>query len=231
MAVNRVPLGLSTTRLDAAETDMIDLQALSPSHLLRRSFVRIVGVGAVLGLLLAGCSSAAATPTPTTAPTSQAVISASPAVVVTPTPVASQPTPVRSPSGQAAAISPAPTHLAGPSGSPGTIDTSTGKVWDALPASFPIYPGLEAAPQPGMPTSGNLAMAGDHTSELVSWYGKALVLAGYDVGAPSPALEDGTRHLVAHRTGQSGCAVDVAIAPTGTMTFVSIGFGTGCAFS
>ena len=128
----------------------------------------------------------------------------------------------------------APTDVPGASSEPSEsaaeptqTETEWGRIWDAVPASFPRPPGsLAAEPIERTATSADLSVpAGPDAT--VAFYRSSLTAAGYVVSAQGP-LEDGSWTIDASPGGE--CKVQVAVKPLSGVTHVSILYGAGCPF-
>jgi hypothetical protein len=128
------------------------------------------------------------------------------------------PTPVPTPAGQR------PTPTATP---PGQTDTEWGRIWDALPPSFPRFPGAEPTETGEGPASATLAVAAE-PAVAANWYATALARAGYGVEGAAGPFENGG--YVVDATGARGCHVQVSIAPVGSTTVATVMFGAACPF-
>ena len=100
-----------------------------------------------------------------------------------------------------------------------------GPIWDALPASFPTYPGAEPVPDPAGASTAALAVPAS-TAEAAAWWRRALGEGGYGGIAVSKPLEDGS--VVIDGTGPAGCRVRVRVTPTGATTTATIFYGAAC---
>ena len=145
-----------------------------------------------------------------------------------PTPTASRApssTPPQGPSSGASADTNAPS----PSVARGTqTDTAWGRIWDNVPAGFPRYPGASVADDTGPePVSATYAIAGGgDPAQIASWMQAALETATFSTEALSGPLEDGS--FVLDSVGNGGCRIQVAIAPMGGLTFVTVRYGAAC---
>jgi hypothetical protein len=106
-------------------------------------------------------------------------------------------------------------------------DTEWGRIWDALPRSFPSYPGSEPASDIGEPASGQFVVPTD-VATATAWLKAALDVTGLRTTVSGP-LEDGSMRL--DSTGPNGCAVQTTIARTGTVTLETVLYGAQCPFS
>lgn len=111
---------------------------------------------------------------------------------------------------------------------PTTTDTEFGRIWDAVPPSFPKLPGQQPVETGAGPTSGSFAvnMPPVDAARLMA---AALTRLGWtaDVGS---ALEDGTVVLDAGGL-REGCAAEVRFAPLSGTVVMSVLYGAECPFS
>ena len=109
----------------------------------------------------------------------------------------------------------------------GQTDTDWGRIWDTLPASFPIYPGATPAEQTETgPVSAAFALQGIEPKAVATWMQTQMKLVGYTTEALTGPLEDGS--FVLDSTGMAGCRVEVAVAPLGSLTTVTVRYGAAC---
>jgi hypothetical protein len=109
----------------------------------------------------------------------------------------------------------------------GQTDTEWGRIWDALPAGFPTYPGSTIADDASAdPVSARYAIIGGDPAEIASWLQTALETATYSTEGLSGPFEDGS--FVLDSVGEAGCRIETTIAPLGRLTFVSINYGAVC---
>jgi hypothetical protein len=165
----------------------------------------------VLGAVVAACTPLNDAPGPSstaTAMPSGAVISASPDVSGPPS---------ASPS------------TGGDSGTSGVTQTNTawGRIWDALPRTFPIYPGSSESMDIGEPASAQFVVPTD-VATATAWTKSALDAAGLRTTVSGP-LEDGTMTL--DSVGPAGCAAQTKIAREGAVTTLTVLYGATCPFS
>ncbi len=111
---------------------------------------------------------------------------------------------------------------------PRQTDTAWGRIWDALPPSFPVMPGAEPATIGGSPASAVLQLAAD-VANGAKWYETALPAAGYVVDALNGPIEDGSIVIDAHLTS-AVCRTQVKIAPFGGQTIATVLVGASCPF-
>ena len=141
------------------------------------------------------------------------------------------PEPPASPSGVTVpSLTPVPNQSGAPSvpGDVSQTDTDWGRIWDALPPSFPVYAGSVPTEtgQQG-PVSAEFAVP-DGPEVVTTWLQAALEGAGYSTEALSGPLEDGSR--VIDSVGDEGCRVETLIAPMSGTTHVAVRFGADCPF-
>lgn len=130
-----------------------------------------------------------------------------------------------------ASLAPAVTAPAatGPSVTPATgqTDTDWGRIWDTLPASFPVYPGATPAEEAETgPVSATFALEGPDAKTIATWMQTELERAAFSTEALTGPFEDGS--FVLESTGASGCRVEVAVAPLGGLTTVTVRYGAAC---
>ena len=106
-------------------------------------------------------------------------------------------------------------------------DTAWGRIWDALPASFPVYPGAVESELDARVSAA--FTAGDaNPDEIVTWMQQQLELATYSTEALSGPLEDGG--FVIDSVGDAGCRVETTVTPAGGLTLIAVRFGAECPF-
>jgi len=168
---------------------------------------------ALVATMVAACGDAASSVAPTSPPTEPPT---------TPVPTAATPT------------DPAPTKVPGGDGAtpaplPGTIETTWGTAWEALPPGFPLPPAMSPA-EPGdpadEPSSGAFVVERD-VDAVAEQARAALAGAGYSIEALGGPAEDGS--LVVDAVGQDpACRVRVTVRTFGGLTLVSVLFAAEC---
>jgi hypothetical protein len=114
----------------------------------------------------------------------------------------------------------------GASGSITQTDAEWGRIWDALPAGFPRYPGATPADDAAAaPASARYEVSGSDPEEIAAWLQAAMETARFSTDVSGP-LEDGTMTL--DSVGDAGCRIQTTIAPLGGMTFVTVLYGSDC---
>jgi hypothetical protein len=156
-----------------------------------------------IALVLAACGPAASTGTATTAGTA--------------TPEPSAPTT-------------GPTSAASPSSAPAAdqTDTGWGRIWDTIPAGFPVFPGATPADDAtGEPTSARFAAEeGGDPLAIATWLQDALEQATFSTLGLNGPGEDGG--YVIDSAGEGDCQVQTTVAPLGSTTFISVLYGADC---
>lgn len=134
-------------------------------------------------------------------------------------------TPSIAPSSAASGDASAP---AGSGGAGSQTDTEWGRIWDDVPRGFPTFPGSTIADDTGPdPVSATYAIAGGgDPAQIASWMQAALETATFSTEALSGPLEDGS--FVLDSVGEGDCRIQVAVAPMGGLTFVTVRYGAAC---
>jgi hypothetical protein len=150
----------------------------------------------------------------------------SPARPATPTPAAatsegaaSAPPPTAVPGGQTGEAPPLPTRI-------GTTQTAWGEILDAVPESFPLFPGADVTDVPGGPFSTSFD-APVEAESAATWYVDALTALGYAVDLSAP-LEDGTQVLDA-RADLPECRIQMTFRPESGSAIITVLYAAACA--
>jgi hypothetical protein len=115
---------------------------------------------------------------------------------------------------------PAPTAV-------GTTRTDWGEILDAVPDTFPVFPGATVADPPPAPASG-IWLSKAPVDEVATWYRDQLTAASFASVDLGDALEDGSR--VIDVTGDvPECKVELAVRPVDGSTMITVFYGSGCA--
>lgn len=153
-----------------------------------------------LAIAVAACSSSGSTPS-----------SAAPAEPSSP--AASAPADSQAPSGSAPAA--------------GQTDTDWGRIWDAVPAAFPRFPGATPADEmTGEPASARYTVSGGDPEAVAAWMQGALETATFSTIALNGPAEDGG--FVIDFVGDGACRIETRIAPLGDLTVVTVRYGAEC---
>jgi hypothetical protein len=126
--------------------------------------------------------------------------------------------------------SPVPAASESTPGLPTQTDTAWGRIWDAIPPSFPVPAGAVPTIVSSEPASATLEVpaSSGNVSGIAHFFADALDRDGEVVGLEGP-LEDGS-FIVVVGTHASPCQMQVTIAPLGATTVATILYGAGCPF-
>jgi len=109
----------------------------------------------------------------------------------------------------------------------GQTDTEWGRMWDAIPADFPVYAGATPSEEAATaPASAVLVVNGTDPKTIATWTAKQLTQAGFDINGELAALENGSYAVDGARG--TDCLVHVEATPLGTMTTITIYYGASC---
>jgi hypothetical protein len=204
------------------------------SHAPRRPIARVLAaiLACALAAGVAACGPSAASPASPVAtalasagaasaePTSSTPSQAGPALTQGP-----PPTPIATASAAAGVESGEPTDPPDVPGG-GTTQTEWGRILDAVPDGFPVYPGASPAEAPDSPASGAW-LAGADVASVSRWYADALATAGYSNELSAPR-EDGSR-VLSTVSDLPECRIQTTFRPAAGATMISVLYGAGCA--
>jgi hypothetical protein len=109
-------------------------------------------------------------------------------------------------------------------------DTAWGRIWDGLPAGFPVYPGAIESEEAGggEPVSATFSVADAAPDEIATALQSQLELATFSTEALSGPLEDGG--FVIDSVGDAGCRIETTVTPAGGLTLITVRYGADCPF-
>lgn len=123
--------------------------------------------------------------------------------------------------------SPASSNAQSPKPEVGQTDTDWGRIWDAVPADFPVYPGATPAEEAASgPVSATFALDGADPKVVATWIQNELERAGYRTEALNGPLEDGSSVL--EMTGTEDCHIEIAVAPLGGLVTINVRYSATC---
>lgn len=131
-------------------------------------------------------------------------------------------------------LTPVPGGSSAGSPSPITVtqtntDTQVGRIWDALPKTFPRIADAIVIENFPSPTSGAFAV-GANVADAVATMRAGLTGLGYNVDVGSP-LEDGSVVLDAGGGENPECRIEVQFTPQSGTTRMVVLYGSACPFS
>ena len=134
-----------------------------------------------------------------------------------------------SPPASASSLPPPATQPSPPAPSrPSQTDTAWGRIWDAVPSTFPVIRGAVPATDTGDgATSALLALQAPDPMVIAAFYRDALRAMGMLVTMDGP-LEDGS--VTVSGADGNDCAVQVGVRPAGSTNLISVLYGAGCPF-
>jgi hypothetical protein len=141
--------------------------------------------------------------------------------VTTPPPATAppfEPTPV--PGGASQAPDPLPDEVT-------TTETDWGTILDAVPSTFPVFPGAEPAEQLDEPFSAAWIAAPD-VDQVAGWYESQLLDQGWAVVEVGGPLEDGSWTVDAWADIPE-CRLQAVFRPAGESTIITVRYAAACA--
>lgn len=109
----------------------------------------------------------------------------------------------------------------------GQTDTEWGRIWDELPEAFPVYPGAAPSDEAGTEAvSATFALEGVDPRVVAAWMQTELERGAYRTEALNGPFEDGS--FVLDLVGDGECRIQVAAAPLGGLTMVTVRYGASC---
>jgi hypothetical protein len=167
----------------------------------------LAGAAVVAAIVLSSCSPSAA-PSPSAGAPSDSTEAGTPSPTLSPVPTDPGTSPGATP--------------------PGQTNTDWGRIWDAVPPGFPVYPGAHPTETGAGPASAILDAGAAKPAEVVTFYQTAMTGIGLNIVSNDGPREDGSFDLLAG--DGASCAVEITVAPQGTSTIVTILYAAGCAF-
>lgn len=123
--------------------------------------------------------------------------------------------------------SPTPGASAGPS-LPTQSEASIGRIWDALPPSFPLPGGAKPTEiRDPEPASGVFAVEGS-PAQVAGVLQAELEARGFATAAATGPFEDGS--YVVESSGPNGCRIRSTVRPMGDLTVLLVRYGAACPF-
>ena len=111
---------------------------------------------------------------------------------------------------------------------PSQTVTAWGRIWDAVPSTFPVIQGAVPATDTGEgAASALLALQAPDAMVIAGFYRDALQAMGMTVSMDGP-LEDGS--VTVSGADGNNCAVQVSVKPAGSTNLISVLYGAGCPF-
>ena len=111
---------------------------------------------------------------------------------------------------------------------PTQSDTAWGRIWDALPPSFPLPPDAVPTETREGPASASLAV-GAAPQSTASFMQSALTAAGFSIESVEGPSEDGSVTISAVGADPA-CLAQVRVVPLSGTTNVVVLYGAGCPF-
>ena len=116
---------------------------------------------------------------------------------------------------------------AAPAANAGQTDTDWGRIWDALPETFPVYPGATPADDAAADVvTATFALEGADPGTVAGWMQTELERAMYATEGLNGPLEDGS--FVLDLVGAGDCRIQVSVAPLGGLTTLGVRYGAAC---
>jgi hypothetical protein len=116
-----------------------------------------------------------------------------------------------------------------PSTAPATdqTDSGWGRIWDTVPAGFPVFPGAKPADDAtSEPASARFVVEGGDPLAIATWLQDALEQATFSTLGLNGPGEDGG--YVVESAGEGDCRIQTTVAPLGSTTFISVLYGADC---
>jgi hypothetical protein len=189
--------------------DPVDAPRLARMHVRSRRLPMLL---VLLALSIGACAPATGSPTP-----ARTVAATTPASSTDASPAATE----------VAEESGAPTADASQAPSVSQTDTEWGRIWDAVPAGFPRYPGATTADDAtAQPVSAAYAIPDGDAAQIAEWMQSSMEVATFSTEGLSGPFEDAS--YVLDSVGEGDCRIRTRIAPMGSLILVTVLYGAGC---
>jgi hypothetical protein len=110
----------------------------------------------------------------------------------------------------------------------GQTDTEWGRIWDTVPAAFPVFP--DAAPSEEAatgPASAVYVVEGSKPDQIATWYQEAFETSGFHTDSLSGPFEDGG-YILESSGDDPACRLSLTIAPLGGTASLTVLYGAAC---
>jgi hypothetical protein len=109
----------------------------------------------------------------------------------------------------------------------GTTQTPWGRILDAVPSTFPVFPDATVADPPSGGAVSGAWVAKASVGEVAAWYHDALLAANWAKVDDGGGLEDGS-HVLDVQGDLPECRAQVTTKPFGGSTMITVLLGAGC---
>ena len=153
---------------------------------------------------------------------------ATPVTSAVPSTSQSSPPAIAKPAASAKVTSTTVVAPAKPTATPvGTTQTRWGRILDAVPAGFPVFPDATLADPPPTGAVSGTWVSTTPVSQVAAWYHDALLAAKWAKVDDGGALEDGS-HVLDVQGELPGCKAQLTVKPAGGSTMIAVLYGAGC---
>jgi hypothetical protein len=110
----------------------------------------------------------------------------------------------------------------------GQTDTEWGRIWDTLPASFPVFPGATTSEEAATgPATAVYVVEGSKPDQIATWYQQAFELGAFHTDSLSGPFEDGG-YILESSGDDPACRVSLTISPLGGTVGLTLLYGAAC---
>lgn len=110
----------------------------------------------------------------------------------------------------------------------GQTDTEWGRIWDTLPAGFPVFPGATPSEEAATgPASAVYVVEGSKPDQIATWYQQAFEVVAFHTDSLSGPFEDGG-YILESSGDDPACRVSLTIAPLGGIVGLTLLYGAAC---